>query len=82
MTEQQDRNEPTWINQLWHAERMPDSELRQHALVSLSNRHRCTDCFCCAALQVLEARHPQLTEGPIFGQAIRAERIIDAMEGN
>lgn len=68
-------SEPTWENQLRAARKLPDSELRQHALVSTQNRHRCEDCFCCAALTVLEERHPQLTEA-------NGARVLDAMEGN
>lgn len=75
-------SEPTTHNQLWHARRMPTSELTGHALVSLSNRHRCDPskeelCFCCAALTVLEERNPQLVT-----DTEKAERILDAMEGN
>lgn len=51
-----DHTAPTWANQLWHAEQLTTSELRRHASVSLNNQHRCSDCFCCAALTVLERR--------------------------
>ncbi len=53
-------NEPTWENQLKFAHNKPTKELFQHALVSTSNHHRCSDCYCCAALSVLEFRHPHL----------------------
>lgn len=48
---------PTWENQLREAAKLSDAELRQHALKSTQNRHRCRDCFCCAAATVLEQRH-------------------------
>lgn len=48
--------EPTWENQLIAARKLPSRELRRHASVSLSNKHRCEDCFCCAALTVLIER--------------------------
>lgn len=69
--------EPTWANQLWHARQMESHELRRHATVSTHNRHRCEDCFCCAALTVLEERHSELKT-----DADKARRILDAMEGN
>lgn len=51
-----DENAPTWGNQLAHARRLSTDDLRRHASVSLNNHHRCEDCFCCAALTVLEQR--------------------------
>ncbi len=63
--------EPTWTNQLIEARKLPDYDLRRHASVSTDNRHRCEDCFCCAALTVLEERHPGLTTAK-----------LNAMEGN
>lgn len=47
---------PTWNNQLIAARAMRSLDLRRHAAVSVDNRHRCQDCFCCAAVEVLEAR--------------------------
>jgi hypothetical protein len=47
---------PTWENQLREARKLDSKELNRHASVSTSNRHRCMDCFCCAALTVLEER--------------------------
>lgn len=35
---------------------MTDAELRRHASVSASNRHRCDSCFCCACVAELEKR--------------------------
>lgn len=72
-----DHSEPTWENQLWHARQQPSYELRRHAQVSTDNKHRCEGCFCCAALTVLEERHPELKT-----DADKARRILDAMEGN
>ena len=50
-----DRSEPTWENQLWHAERVYQ-EQGDHALM---NPHGatgkicgCNKCFCCAAYTV------------------------------
>lgn len=51
-----DHSEPTWENQLWHARKLETNELQRHASVSRDNRHRCQDCFCCAAWTVLEER--------------------------
>lgn len=51
-----DRKEPTWENQLWSARQEPTRELTRHASVSTQNRHRCQECYCCAALTVLEER--------------------------
>lgn len=52
---QENRNEPTWENQLWQARRL----LKEKGLEALYNPHamtgricRCGQCFCCAALQV------------------------------
>lgn len=67
--------EPTWNNQLIEARKLPTSDLTRHALVSTRNRHRCEDCFCCAALTVLEERNPQL-------QTDTQHRILEAMDGN
>jgi hypothetical protein len=38
------------------ARKLETKELRRHAAVSTSNRHRCQECFCCAALTVIEER--------------------------
>ncbi len=53
---QQFETEPTWQNQLKFAEQLATEELKRHAAVSKDNLHRCEDCFCCAALTVLEQR--------------------------
>lgn len=50
------RMDPTWANQIEAARDLRSDELRHHAAVSRNNRHRCEDCFCCAALTVLEER--------------------------
>lgn len=55
--------QPTWENQLKEAEKLPDSDLERHASVSTKNRHRCQDCFCCAALTVLECRREEGKKG-------------------
>ena len=57
-----DHSAPTWSNQLWHARRLSTADLRRHAAVSRENRHRCRECFCCAAWTVLEGRQ-RGTEG-------------------
>jgi hypothetical protein len=49
-------SDSTWENQLRHAQSLATSELKRHAAVSAENRHRCQDCFCCAAWAVLEER--------------------------
>ena len=54
-----DHREPTWKNQLWHARGMKSADLKPHAAVSTDNLHRCRDCFCCAALTVLEEREEE-----------------------
>ena len=71
MKDSREPNAPTWENQLTHAIALPDSRLRPSALTSTRSYHRCKDCFCCAALTVLEERHPGLTP-----------RKLEAMEGN
>ncbi len=48
--------EPTWVNQLIEARKLDSRELERHARISFDNRHRCEDCFCCAALTTLEER--------------------------
>lgn len=40
----------TWKEQ---ARRLPIEELKRHASVSANNRHKCQECFCCAALEVM-----------------------------
>jgi hypothetical protein len=35
------------------ARTLPRDEVRRHARVSIDNRHRCQDCFCCACVEVL-----------------------------
>lgn len=47
---------PTWKNQLIEANKMSTADLERHAAVSTGNNHRCEDCFCCAALTVIEER--------------------------
>ena len=51
----------TWGGLLEQARDLPDAELRQHALVSSYNRHRCQSCFCCACLTILESREDEET---------------------
>jgi hypothetical protein len=53
---------PTWENQLTAARALPSDELRRHASVSQQNRHRCSDCFCCAAWEVLDERDKALCD--------------------
>lgn len=52
-----DHTEPTWWNQLNAAHRLLKEkgyrEVRTHARVSIDNRHRCRECFCCACVAVL-----------------------------
>lgn len=52
-----DHTEPTWFNQLFHARQLLRekgyAEVKRHASVSIDNRHRCRDCFCCACVEVL-----------------------------
>ena len=68
MSRATDHSEPTWENQLWHAEQLNTlekrAELRRHASVSRDNRHRCEDCFCCACLKVLE-RYERFTRNEL-----------------
>lgn len=51
-----DPNEPTWFNQIAHAKRLyrekGRAEVMRHARVSIDNRHRCNECFCCACVEV------------------------------
>jgi hypothetical protein len=42
--------------QLYSARRQSRADLERHASVSLSNGHRCGDCFTCACVTVLEER--------------------------
>ncbi len=60
-----DHVEPTWENQLWHAEKLYAEKGR----AALDNPHamigracRCMDCFCCAAMTVV-TRHDLETWG-------------------
>lgn len=55
MTEQ-DHSVPTWENQQWHAKQLSTEELKRHAAVSIENRHKCQDCFCCACVEELAHR--------------------------
>lgn len=47
-----DHTEPTWFNQKFHARQLLKEKgyaaVLSHARVSLDNRHRCYECFCCA----------------------------------
>lgn len=52
--QQYDRSADQWAEWKRQAAVLPESELRRHASVSTSNRHHCVDCFCCAALAVLQ----------------------------
>jgi hypothetical protein len=52
-----ERTEPTYENQLWHARKLFAEQGRE----ALDNPHAmigrtcgCGDCFCCAAAQVIE----------------------------
>lgn len=65
--------ELTWENQLKAARNKPSSDLLRHALVSARNRHRCEDCYCCAAWTVIEERNPKSNVD---------ERYLEAMDGN
>lgn len=49
-----------WQAQLSEASLLATPELERHALVSTRNRHRCRQCFCCAALTILERRKAAL----------------------
>lgn len=47
--------EPTWFNQLSHAQELYKSdpkEVLRHARVSTENRHFCHECFCCACVVI------------------------------
>jgi hypothetical protein len=72
---------PTWKNQLAAAKELPTSELRRHASVSYGNRHRCKDCFTCAAATVLEEREGGREGNPpmliIGNPPSRAEKKLD-----
>lgn len=43
-----------WLEWKKQAAILPLADLRRHASVSTDNRHRCENCFCCAALAVLQ----------------------------
>lgn len=43
-----------WHKFLADARALSEVDLHRHASVSLGNGHRCTQCYCCAALTVLE----------------------------
>ena len=50
-----DRTEPTWENQIWHAERLlnekgPEALNNPHAMIGRTCK--CGTCFCCAAATV------------------------------
>lgn len=51
-----DDERPFFSDMLNEARTLTQSEVRRHALVSTSNRHRCRDCFTCACVVVLEER--------------------------
>ncbi len=53
---QYDRSCDQWAEWKRQAATLETKELRRHASVSTSNRHECTECFCCAALDVLQER--------------------------
>jgi len=36
------------------ARRLTPEELVRHASVSIDNRHKCQECFCCACVEVLQ----------------------------
>ena len=74
----------TWAKFLAQARRLPDSELRRHALVCLRNMcdcvvyrglHSSRKGFTCAALRVLKDRHVELCDVPE-----KAIRVLEAME--
>lgn len=57
------RDEPTYENQLWHAERY----YQEKGAFALNNPHgmtgkicKCGECFCCAANEVLIRHKDQL----------------------
>lgn len=45
-----------WETQLEAAKKLTTEELWRHARVSLNNRCKCNDCFCCACVAVLRER--------------------------
>jgi hypothetical protein len=42
-----------WLEWKRQANTLPIIELERHASVSRDNRHACTDCFCCACVELL-----------------------------
>ena len=59
-----DHSEPTYENQLWHANRLLKEEgikgLRGYA--DVGRMCRCGTCFCCAALEVLRTASAKETD--------------------
>ncbi len=45
-----------WAEWKRQAAALPIKDLKRHASVSTENNHSCVDCFCCAAVQVLEEK--------------------------
>lgn len=43
-----------WSAQVEVAGKLSEDECKRHADVSYANKHRCTDCFCCACAAVCE----------------------------
>ena len=59
-----DRSEPTWENQLWHARRVladkgPEALNNPHAMIGRTCG--CGTCFCCAALRIYKNYQRGLT---------------------
>ena len=74
--------EPTWENQLNHARKQNSYELTTHALVSTRNQHRCKDCYCCAALTILETRlrEVRIRKGNPELQTKAIEHVIEVIQ--
>ena len=48
-----------WQHMLGYARGLSDTALRHHARVSIDNRHKCKECFCCACVVVQRDRRKE-----------------------
>lgn len=52
-----------WEEWKRQANTLPVIDLERHASVSTSNRHKCKECFCCAAVELLAEKREAARKG-------------------
>lgn len=67
---------PSFDVQIQHAHEIDSEELDRHALVSIRNHCTCRECFCCAALHVLNFRERAGVNNPLWNNEPATRRLV------